>query len=343
VSPSANGKCKSARLRDLGQSVWLDFLSRDLIASGELRRLIEEDGLAGVTSNPTIFERAIAESSDYDFQIAELERAGLSAEKVFERGAASDVRRACDALAPVFSVTRGDDGYVSIEVSPGAADDTERTLNEVRRLQGLVERPNVMVKIPATPAGIPAIRRSLEAGFNINITLMFSMAHYEVVVEAFLTALEERRRHGEPIDGIASVASFFVSRVDALVDKRIDERPAGERSPERRRRLGSLRGKLAVANAKLVYERFVDVFTSERWRRLAADGARVQRVLWASTSTKHPAYSDVLYVDALIGPDTVTTLTPATLLADGVAAFERSYAGVVQAIRGRHSRMGEAA
>jgi transaldolase len=381
---AVNGQTRLSMLRKFGQSVWLDFISRDLISSGGLRRHIDRDGVTGLTSNPTIFEKAISAGSDYDDQIAALRRQGLSAPKIFARVAATDVRDACDAFLPRFERTAGADGYASIEVDPNAADDTERTLKEVRRLRDLVGRPNLMVKIPATPAGIPAIRRALEDGININVTLMFSTAHYDAVVEAFLSALEARRRSGEPIDHIASVASFFVSRVDTLVDAKLDELLASRPSKEARRRLDSLRGRLAVANSKLVYDRFAAVHTSSRWRLLAGEGARVQRLLWASTSTKNPAYSDVLYVDGLIGPDTVTTLTSETmaafndhgrlarsvdedvdearrrfdeaaaagldmdavteqLQADGVAAFAKSYAGVVQAVERRYRRVGEAA
>jgi transaldolase len=380
---ATNGTTRLWRLRDLGQSVWLDFISRELLESGELRRLMDDDGLAGMTSNPTIFEKAIGESRDYDEQIAALTREGLDAQQVFERVAASDVQRACDVLRPVFDRSDGGDGFVSIEVSPRAAGDTEQTIREVRLLHDLVDRPNVMVKIPATPAGIPAIKRSVEAGFNINITLMFSMAHYEAVVEAFLSALEERRRRGEPIDHIASVASFFVSRVDTLADKEIDGR-LDIAFGEERRRLEGLRGRLAVANSRLVYERFAEVFAGERWRRLAEAGGRVQRVLWASTSTKNPAYSDVLYVDELIGPETVTTLTKETMAAfddhgrlertvdrdldearrlfreaaavgldmgaiteqlqvDGVAAFARSYDSLLRGIEDKRRRSREEA
>lgn len=312
---AVNDDTRLSRLREFGQSVWLDFISRDLISSGGLRRLIDRDGVAGMTSNPTIFEKAIAAGSGYDDQIAGLYRRGLSAAEVFAHVAATDVREACDAFLPRFEETGGGDGYVSIEVDPNVADDTQATLREVRRLRDLVDRRNLMVKIPATPAGIPAIRQALEEGVNINITLMFSMAHFEAVVEAFLDAMETRQRRGEPIDRVASVASFFVSRVDTLADTKIEELLRRDPSDDQRRRLESLRGRLAVANSKLVYQRFAEITASQRWRRLARDGARVQRVLWASTGTKNPAYSDVLYVDELIGPHTITTLTSETMAA----------------------------
>ncbi len=304
-----------ARLHESGQSVWLDFISRGLISSGELRRMIAQDGLRGMTSNPTIFERAIVGSSDYDRQMQDLAVSGMTSAEIFDQSSATDVRLAADELRGVFDDEVGADGYVSIEVGPWMAADTEATVAEAHRLSALVDRPNVMVKIPATAAGIPAIARCLAEGMNINITLMFSMADYEAVSGAYLRALEERLKRGEPIDAIASVASFFVSRVDTLVDKTIDEKLRTGLPPELRERLESLRGRLAVANAKLVYERFREVFSGERWRRLSENGARIQRVLWASTSTKNPAYSDTKYVDELIGPDTVSTMTQETMAA----------------------------
>jgi transaldolase len=303
------------KLRDLGQSVWLDFISRDLMTSGELRRLIDDDAVRGMTSNPTIFEKAIGGSGDYDHQIEKLARDGRDAREICDALAVADVQSAADTLRPVFDAEAGADGYVSIEVGPWLAHDTEKTGSEAHRLWRLVDRPNLMVKIPATPAGIPAIRDCLAEGININATLMFSIADYEAVVEAFLSALERRVLRGEAVDGVASVASFFVSRVDTLADKLIDERLRDESRADVRRSLEGLRGQLAVANAKLVYERFREVFDSERWQRLQECGARVQRVLWASTGTKNAAYSDVKYVDELIGADTITTLTPATIAA----------------------------
>jgi len=305
-----------AQLQELGQSVWLDIISRDLIDSGELGRLVES-GVRGLTSNPTIFEKAIAGSASYDEQISELAHQGLAASAIFDRLAVADVQAAADILRPVFQESGGADGYVSIEVSPVYADDTEQTVREVRRLRELVDRPNLLVKVPATVAGIEAIHRCLAEGMNINVTLMFSMTHYNAVAEAYISALEERLGRGEDVAASASVASFFVSRVDTLADKLIDERLAAEPDERQRPALEGLRGRLAVVNSKLVYARWKELFGSERWQRLAAQGARPQRLLWASTSTKNPAYSDVKYVDELIGPETVTTLTPETL-----AAFE---------------------
>lgn len=305
-----------AQLQELGQSVWLDIISRDLIDSGELGRLVES-GVRGLTSNPTIFEKAIAGSASYDEQISELAHQGLAASAIFDRLAVADVQAAADILRPVFQESGGADGYVSIEVSPVYADDTEQTVREVRRLRELVDRPNLLVKVPATVAGIEAIHRCLAEGMNINVTLMFSMTHYNAVAEAYISALEERLGRGEDVAASASVASFFVSRVDTLADKLIDERLAAEPDERQWPALEGLRGRLAVVNSKLVYARWKELFGSERWQRLAAQGARPQRLLWASTSTKNPAYSDVKYVDELIGPETVTTLTPETL-----AAFE---------------------
>ena len=290
-------------LKQLGQSVWLDNISRGLINSGELKRLVEQDGISGITSNPTIFEKAISHGSDYDEAMRELIRHGATDAEIFDALTIADIQSAADVLRPVFDATRGDDGYVSIEVSPRLAHDTAGTLADARRLHAAVNRPNLLVKVPATPEGLPAIRQLLSEGININITLMFSMEHYEAVAEAYMAALEDRVRQGLPIDGVASVASFFVSRVDTLVDKLLEGKA------------DTLRGKIAVANSKLVYERFRQIFGSERFKALAAQGARVQRVLWASTSTKNPAYNDVLYVATLIGPNTVNTMPDETIVA----------------------------
>lgn len=303
-----------ARLRELGQSVWLDQISRDLIRSGELERLVEQ-GVAGVTTNPSIFEKALGEGDAYDADVARFAAAGSTAQRILERLLVADVQAACDILAPVYEASERLDGYVSIEVPPALAYDTEATMVEAKRIWATVERPNVMVKIPGTKEGLPAIRACLSAGLNINVTLMFSMAHYETVVEAFLDALEDRRARHLPLPGVASVASFFVSRLDTLADKVIDERLAGESSDDARAGLASLKGRLAVANCRLVYARFAEIFAAERWRPLGDDGAGVQRVLWASTSTKNPDYSDLLYVDTLIGPRTVNTLPLSTLSA----------------------------
>jgi len=300
-------------LKHLGQSVWLDNISRKLIESGELERLVKEDGISGVTSNPTIFEKAISGGTEYDEAMRQLIAQDKTDAEVYDALTIADIRDATDVLRPVFDATHGGDGYVSIEVSPKLAHDTQGTLADARRLHAAVNRPNLFVKVPATREGLPAIHQLLSEGININITLMFSMEHYEAVAEAYIAALEDRVRRGLPIGDVASVASFFVSRVDTLVDRLLEEKMRAE-GPEAAR-AAELRGKIAVANSKLVYQRFKELFGSERFKALAAKGARVQRVLWASTSTKNPAYSDVLYVETLIGPDTVNTMPDETIVA----------------------------
>ncbi len=308
---------KTGKLFDLaaqGQSVWLDFITRDLLKSGELRRMIESDGLRGMTSNPTIFQNAIGKGTDYDEQIKELIAAGKDTSAIFEAVAIKDIQDACDLFRPLYDSTDGLDGLVSIEVSPTLAHDTEKTLADARRLWQEVDRPNVMIKVPGTAAGIPAIKVLLSEGINVNITLLFSLPSHKQVMWAYVEALEARAQAGQPVDHIASVASFFVSRVDTLADKLIDEKiaavaPSGPEAAT----LKAIQGKVAVANAKVAYENFQHIFGGARFKALAAKGARVQRPLWASTGTKNKAYSDVLYVDSLIGPDTVNTLPPATL------------------------------
>ena len=290
-------------LLELGQSVWLDYLRRGMVRSGELQALID-DGLRGMTSNPTIFEHAIGGSSDYDGQLSTLATSDRSNRELFELIATEDVRQAADLFRPVYDATDGQDGFVSLEVSPTLARDTEQTIAEARRLWAEVDRPNLMIKVPGTREGWPAIERLLSKGVNVNITLLFSLEHYRQVAEAYLRALESRLRAGTPIDRLASVASFFVSRVDTEVDRRIDAKGGA---------LVELKGKVAIANAQLAYVWFRDLLKSARWQRLASAGARPQRLLWASTGTKNPAYSDVLYVDSLIGPDTINTMPPATL------------------------------
>jgi transaldolase len=306
---SDSGSRRMRELLDLGQSVWLDYISRDLMRSGKLSRFIAEDSLRGMTSNPSIFQKAIGDGGDYDVDILPLAEAGLDAVEIFDRLAIADVREACDAFAGVYGATGGVDGYVSIEVAPKHAHDAPTTLSEAHRLAEAVGRPNVMVKIPATKEGMPAIRQALADGLNINITLMFSLGDYEAVAEAYLQALEERVAAGRPLDGVHSVASFFVSRIDTLVDSWLEERAQQGGDPER---LLALRGKLGVANSGVAYERFQEILGAARWRALADRGATVQRMLWASTSTKNPAYSDLLYVDPLIGPHTVNTLPEPT-------------------------------
>lgn len=299
-------------LREAGQSIWLDFIHRGILKSGELRRLVEQ-GVSGVTSNPTIFEKAITGSTDYDEGVGRLVDQGKSAADIYEALVVEDVRAACDSLRGRFDETQGADGFVSVEVSPLLAADTAGTMKEVRRWASLVSRPNLLVKIPATPEGIPAIEEMIAEGRNINITLIFSLDMYRRVIEAYLKGLERRAAAGQPLDRIASVASFFVSRIDTEADKRLEAHAAAASDPEEAERIRSLRGKVAVANAKLAYEMFRGIFAGERFKALASRGARVQRPLWASTSTKNPAYPDLLYVEPLVGPDTVNTLPPQTL------------------------------
>jgi transaldolase len=303
---------KIEALLNEGQSVWLDDINRTWLQNGQLQRQIEE-GIRGVTSNPTIFERAIASGTAYDEQIADLIRQGRNAGEIFEAVAVDDIRNACDLFRPVYDMTNGGDGFVSIEVAPQFARDSEGTLREVRRLWGSVDRPNLFVKIPGTAEGVPAIRTALAEGININITLLFSIFNYERVAHAYVEALEERLNKGRSVDRVASVASFFVSRVDTIVDKALDEKIAETKDEATKQRLASLKGKVAVANAKLAYAKFQEIFGGEDFARLREAGAKVQRPLWASTGTKNPAYSDLLYVETLIGPDTINTMPNKTI------------------------------
>jgi transaldolase / glucose-6-phosphate isomerase len=301
-------------LNDYGQVVWLDFLSRRFIADGSLKRLIDEDGLAGATSNPSIFEKAIVNSRDYDTALDATARNGnLDERALFERVAVEDIRNAADVLRPVYEATGHRDGYVSIEVSPDLAMRTDATVEEARRLWRSVGRDNLMIKVPATTPGLAAIRRITGDGINVNITLLFSQKVYEGVVEAYLGGLEDLVARGGDPARIASVASFFVSRIDAAVDKLIDARLAQPGDDAQRLALTSIRGKVAIANAKLAYERYKRLFAGSRWEALRAKGARTQRLLWASTGTKNPEYSDVLYVEELIGPATINTMPLATM------------------------------
>jgi transaldolase len=300
------------QLHNAGQSIWLDFIDRSLLRSGELARRVDRDSLTGMTSNPTIFEKALAEGSAYDAQLAGASP-DLSAWETFELLETDDVRAACDIFRPVHEKSKGVDGYVSIEVSPGAAHDVDHTVVEARRLWTVVDRPNVMIKVPGTVEGAAAARRLLAEGINVNITLLFSIDAYATIIESYLSALEERASRGLPLSAIASVASFFVSRVDTEAEKRLDAAVA--KNPARAEEANAFRGRVAVANAKLAYALFRERFSGARWDALAARGARVQRPLWASTSTKNPAYRDVMYVEDLIGPDTVNTMPPATITA----------------------------
>lgn len=301
-------------LQQLGQSVWCDTISRSLLDSGELRRLIAEDGLRGVTSNPSIFEKAIDGGTDYDREIRTMARAGFSAARIYEVLAVRDIQGAADQFRALFETTGGGDGYVSLEVSPHLAYRTRETVEEARRLWKAVARPNVMIKVPATPAGMPAIRQLLGEGINVNVTLMFSMEHYLQVAEAFLQGVETLAASGRTAP-VASVASFFVSRVDTVVDRLLQDMESRAGSAAERERCRALQGRAAVANARLVYQKFGEIFGESRFLKLKRQGFRVQRPLWASTSTKNPHYRDVLYVEALIGPDTVNTMPLATLAA----------------------------
>ena len=292
---------KLHELAELGQSIWLDYISRSLIASGELQKLVDQ-GLRGVTSNPSIFEQAIAGSADYDEDLNRLVSDGKSVAEIYEDLAMADIRSAADILRPVYEKSGGADGYVSLEVNPALAHDTGATIAEARRLFASLERPNVLIKVPATPAGIPAIESLIAEGVNVNVTLIFSLEQYEAVATAYITGLEKLALAGGDVGRVASVASFFISRVDTAVDKALEEIGNAE-----------IQGKIAIDNAKIAYSRFREIFSSERWKKLATETARVQRPLWASTSSKNPAYPDTLYVDNLIGPDTVNTLPPATL------------------------------
>ena len=294
-----------------GQSVWLDFLSRDLVDSGELARLVAEEGVRGMTSNPTIFQEAIKGSDTYDTDIRRLGAEGFTPEQMFEAIAVDDISAACDVLRPVFDESGMTDGFVSLEVSPRLAHDTDGTVEEARRLVAAVDRPNLMIKVPATPAGLPAVETLIAEGVNVNITLIFAQAVYRGVVEAYLSALENRAARGEPVDDVASVASTFVSRIDTAVDTRLEGLLA-ER-PDDADEIRSLLGKAAIANSKAVYQTFEEISASERYQVLAADGAQPQRPLWASTSTKNPAYPTTLYVDELIGPNTVNTMPSVTM------------------------------
>jgi transaldolase len=298
-------------LRDAGQSAWLDYIHRGILNSGEFRGMVQA-GISGVTSNPTIFEKAITGSHDYDDQLSRLVADGKSTTEIYEAVVTEDIRAAADTLRPVFDATGGADGFVSVEVSPLIAHDTERTIQEVRRWNSLIGRPNVMVKIPGTVEGVPAIEEMIAEGRHINITLLFSLEAYRRVQEAYLRGLERRVAAGQSVHQIASVASFFVSRIDTEADKRLDARAAAA-GPAQAEAIRGLRGKVAVANAKMAYRLFQQAFSGARWKALAGRGARVQRPLWASTSTKNPAYPDLLYVETLVGRDTVNTLPPQTI------------------------------
>ena len=292
---------KLHELHEHGQSIWVDYIRRDFLAQGELQALIDQ-GVRGVTSNPTIFEKAVASSADYDTDLQRLVAEGASVDAIYEALVLADIARAADILHPLYADSGGGDGYISLEVSPTLAHDTAGTIAEARRLHAALGRPNVMIKVPATAEGIPAITDLIGAGISINVTLIFSLAQYEAVVEAYMRGLERRAAAGEALDRIASVASFFVSRVDTAVDLLLAQQGLEE-----------LQGQAAIANARLAYARFKELFSGPRWAALAARGATPQRPLWASTGTKNPRLPDTRYVDSLIGPHTVNTVPPATL------------------------------
>jgi transaldolase len=299
-------------LQKYGQSVWLDYIRRNIILNGDLQKLIDQDGLRGITSNPSIFEKAIAGSNDYTDLLTELGKQGVPTGDIYERIVVRDIQDSADKLLPVYKSTHRHDGYVSLEVSPTLARDTQGTIEEARRLWNAVNRPNIMIKVPGTPEGVEPVRRLTSEGLNINITLLFAQEAYIAVAEAYLDGLEAALKAGKDISGIASVASFFVSRIDTLVDSNIDERLKNAKGADAQV-LESLRGKVAIANAKQAYRYYQKMIESPRWKALAAKGAQSQRLLWASTSTKNPKYRDVLYIEELIGPDTVNTIPPATM------------------------------
>jgi transaldolase len=301
------------QLKTFGQSVWYDNIDRSQLISGQFKRLLDEDGVVGVTANPTIFQKSISSGNAYDEQITQLIQEGKSTNEIYEALVISDICTVADILRPIYDRTNRQDGFVSLEVSPELAHDTERTLAEVRRFWKTVDRPNLLIKIPATPEGIPAIQQALTDGININITLIFSLDDYRSVADAYISALEERNAEGKEIGHIASVASFFVSRVDTLVDQLLENRIKATSDSAEQQKLKSLEGKAAIANARLVYQEFKRIFSTPRFETLKHSGAHVQRPLWASTSTKNPAYRDVLYAEELIGPDTVDTMPLETI------------------------------
>ena len=309
--PNTAGTNPLKGLLEYGQSPWMDYIRRDLLTGGGLKKFIDEDGLRGMTSNPAIFEKSIVGSTLYSDILQAPEAKSLDAKSLYERIAIRDVQDACDIFKPVYQSTNRRDGYVSLEVSPYLANDTKGTLDEARRLWKTVGRENLMVKVPGTAAGVPAIRQLLEDGLNINVTLLFAQSAYEQVAEAFLAALEARTLKGLDINHCASVASFFVSRIDTLIDSQIEEKLKTATS-DQKALLASVEGKVAIANAKLTYKKYQELFGSPRWKALSAKSAQTQRLLWASTSTKNPKYRDVLYVEELIGADTVDTIPPAT-------------------------------
>ncbi|MES3047675.1 transaldolase [Sphingomonas faeni] len=300
-------------LEGFGQAVWLDFVDRKFLEAGGLQKLVDEDGLTGVTSNPSIFEKAMGHGDAYDSTLAEYDKqhAGAATIDRYEHLAIQDIKAAAETLKPVYDKLDAKDGYVSLEVSPYISDDTDATIAEAKKLWGMVDRPNLMIKIPGTLAGGPAISSTIASGINVNVTLLFALDAYIRVAEAYAAGLEERVKQGQPIDKIASVASFFVSRIDSSIDKEIDARI--EKGDAEAEALKAVRGKVAIANAKMAYQWYLDFLKSDRWQALAAKGAQPQRLLWASTGVKDPSYPDTLYIDTLIGKDTVNTMPPKTM------------------------------
>ena len=314
LAPSRAGRINPLKtLQEYGQSVWLDYIRRSLITSGELQRLVEEDGLSGVTSNPAIFEKAITSSDDYSAAIANLARQEhLDAKTIFEELAILDIQAAANVLRPIYQRTHYRDGYVSLEVAPTLAHDTDGTIAEAKRLWQRLSRPNVMIKVPATPEGIGAIGALIADGINVNATLLFSIDSYEQVAGAYIEGLEKFACNGRDVSRVASVASFFISRIDTAIDAHLRAKLHQAQSVEERTKLGRLRGRVAIANARLAYQRYLELYDSSRWRELSRRGAQTQRLLWASTSTKNADYRDVIYVEELIGADTVNTIPPGT-------------------------------
>ncbi|WP_017314524.1 transaldolase [Mastigocladopsis repens] len=321
-------------IKKYGQSIWMDNLSRDIIQSGELKDLVENKGICGITSNPAIFEKAIAGNAIYDADIEAGIKAGLPTYKIYESLAFADIRNACDILRPVYDATDGLDGYVSIEVPPTIAHDTEATIKEARRYYQEVQRENLMIKIPGTEAGLPAVEQVISEGISVNVTLLFSVQSYVNTAWAYIRGLEKRVAQGQDISKISSVASFFLSRIDSNIDGKIDAKlKKGVDDITQEAKLKAVKGKVAIANAKIAYQEYKKIIQTEQWKALSAKGANVQRLLWASTSTKDPSYSDVMYVDELIGPDTVNTLPPATIeaCADHCDVAARVETGVEEA------------
>lgn len=321
-------------IKQFGQSIWMDNLTRDLVKSGELKDMVTNQGICGITSNPAIFEKAIAGNVIYDADIEAGVRQGLPTYKIYENLVFDDIRNACDILRPVYDSSDGLDGYVSIEVPPTIAHDTEATIKEARRYYQEIGRDNVMIKIPGTSAGLPAVEQVISEGINVNVTLLFSVDSYVETAWAYIRGLEKRAAEGKDISKISSVASFFLSRIDSNIDGKIDSKlKAGVDDLNLEAKLKSVKGKVAIANAKIAYQKYKEIIKSDRWKALSAKGANVQRLLWASTSTKDPSYSDVMYVDELVGPDTVNTLPPNTIeaCADHCDVDNRVETGVEEA------------